>query len=76
MPYNSAEAGKLIRSLRKEKGLSQEVLSGCAGISRSHLAYIEKGTVAPTADTLWRVCDALGIRISRLFELLEERQKF
>ncbi len=75
MSYNSAEAGKLIKMLRKERGLSQEVLSGCAGISRSHLAYIENGAVVPTADTLWRISDALGIRVSRLFEMLEEGQK-
>ena len=37
--------GMLIREWRREKGLSQEVLSGCAGIARSHLAYIENGDV-------------------------------
>ena len=71
MPYNRIRMGMLIREWRREKGLSQEVLSGCAGIARSHLAYIENGDVTPTADTLWRICDALGIRVSTLFEQLE-----
>ena len=35
--------GIVIKKLRKKKKLSQEVLSGFAGIARSHLAMIESG---------------------------------
>ncbi|MBR2055142.1 MAG: helix-turn-helix transcriptional regulator, partial [Clostridia bacterium] len=43
MQYDYVITGRLISKLRKERGLSQEVLSGLAGISRSHLAMIENG---------------------------------
>ena len=65
-------AGKVIRKLRKERCLSQEVLSGLAGIGRSHLAMIEAGTKNANVETLWRIADALDLRLSRLFELIEE----
>ena len=69
--YNNKITGKVIRRLRLKKGLSQEVLSGFACIQRSHLAMIEGGTINPTVDTLWRISEALGIRLSKLFEMIE-----
>ena len=71
MSYNKYITGQIIGMLRVKRGLTQEQLSGLANIARSHLAYIENGDVTPTADTLWRICDALGIRVSTLFEQLE-----
>lgn len=41
--YNSRSTGQVIGILRVQRGLSQEVLSGLAGIARSHLAMIELG---------------------------------
>lgn len=37
------KVGETISYFRKQKGLSQEVLSGLAGIGRSHLSAIERG---------------------------------
>lgn len=54
MDYDYQEMGKLIRKLRKGKALSQDVLSGLAGIGRSHLAMIENGSKTPA----WRLCGA------------------
>ena len=42
MQFDNSEVGKTIRALRKEKGLSQDVLSGLAGIARTHLTMIEQ----------------------------------
>lgn len=72
MPCNSQQCGSMIRALRKRKNLSQEVLSGFACLSRSHLAAIENGTVSPSVDTLGRILDALGISLSQFFRLIEE----
>ena len=44
MPYNRKAFGIVISKLRVKKGLTQESLSGLAGIARSHLAALEKGT--------------------------------
>lgn len=71
MLYCSAVTGKVIRELRKKRGITQEVLSGFACISRSHLAMIENGTKNPNVDTLWRIAEALGMTLSDLLVLIE-----
>ena len=73
MKYNSKITGQLIGILRVKQGLSQEVLSGLAGIARSHLAMIENGDKNPNVDTLWRITAALGIPLSDFFRLVEEK---
>ena len=72
MPYNHKITGQILRGLREKKGVTQEVLSGLAALSRSHLAEIERGTTRANVDTLWRICEALGIPLSELFRLVEE----
>lgn len=53
--------GKVIQNMRKQKRLSQEVLSGLAGIDRTHYSKIERGLRSPTIDTLFKIAHALGI---------------
>ena len=71
MPYNSKSFGIVISSLRVSKGLTQEKLSGLSGISRSHLAALEKGEKVVKLDTLWRIADALEISPSELVQKTE-----
>lgn len=73
MHYDCLITGKIIRQLRKERMLSQEVLSGLAGISRSHLAMIESGKKSANVNTLWSIADALQIPLSQLFLLVEKQ---
>ena len=40
--FDNFAVGQAIRAFRKEKGISQDVLSGFAGIARTHLMMIEK----------------------------------
>lgn len=72
MQYDHVITGQLICKLRKERGLSQEVLSGLSGISRSHLAMIENGKKNPNVNTLWCIADALQMPLSQFFLLLEK----
>ncbi|MBR0144016.1 MAG: helix-turn-helix transcriptional regulator, partial [Clostridia bacterium] len=44
--------GRVIRDLRKSRGKSQEVVSGLAGLDRTHYSKIERGQRSPTIDTL------------------------
>ena len=67
MPYNRKTVGIVISTLRVQKGLTQEQLSGLAGIARSHLAALESGEKIPRADTLWRIAEALSVRPCRKF---------
>lgn len=43
MQFDNKKVGETIRSLRIKKGITQEVLSGLAGIARTHLTMIESG---------------------------------
>ena len=72
MLYNPRKVGLLIHSLRTEQQLSQELLSGLAGIARTHLAMIESGSKSANVETLWRISLALGLRLSTFILMLEE----
>ena len=72
MPYNSKALGLIISTERVRKGMTQEQLSGLAEISRSHLAALESGQKSPKVDTLWRIAEALSVKPSRMFTMLEK----
>lgn len=70
--FDRAAIGRVVRRLRKEKKLSQEVLSGFAGIARSHLAMIESGAKNPNFETLWAISNAFEMPPHALVALIEE----
>lgn len=74
MLFDYSTLGETIRDIRKEKGLSQEVLSGLAGIARTHLTMIENGTMKANIDTVCKIAQALDLRTSELFSIVEDRQ--
>lgn len=74
MLFDYLTLGETIRDIRKERGLSQEVLSGLAGIARTHLTMIENGTMKANIETVCKIAQALDLRPSELFALLEQKQ--
>lgn len=71
MSFDNRAVGAAIRRLRKDRGLSQEVLSGLAGIARTHLTMIESGTKQANFETLWRIAGALNMRPSEMVAQIE-----
>ena len=69
---DSVVVGRVIQRCRIEKKKSQELVSGFAGIGRTHLSAIERGERKPTLETFFRICDALEIRPSILMAAIEE----
>ena len=67
--------GKVIQRFREEKRQSQELVSGFAGIGRTHLSAIERGERKPTLETFFKIADALGVKPSTLVEAIEEEMK-
>ncbi len=65
--------GATIKELRTQQGLSQEVLSGLAGIARTHLTMIENGKKAPHIDTILKISSALDVRLCSLFQIVEQK---
>ena len=73
MVFSYEVMGQTIKALRKERRLTQEVLSGLAGIARTHLTMIESGTIHANIETVWKIAQALDMRPSELFSLIEEK---
>lgn len=69
---NAVLVGRVIQKFRTEKGVSQEVLSGLAGIGRTHLSAIERGQRKPTLETFFQISEALGVRPSVLMDAIEK----
>ncbi len=70
---NSKIVGDAIAECRKQKKISQEVLSGLADIGRTHLSAIERGERKPTLETLYRISIALDMRMSDIVKEIEKR---
>ena len=70
---DSKIVGEVISEKRKQKGISQEVLSGLADIGRTHLSAIERGERKPTLETLYRISQALDIKMSDIVSEIEKR---
>jgi len=62
-----SQFGKRLRSLRKQRGLTQESLAEALGVSVDLVSMIERGLRAPSFDTLERLADALSVQVSALF---------
>ena len=73
--FNRFAAGKVIRQLRTERKLTQEVFSGLVGIARSHLAMIESGSIQPNFETIWRIANAFHIPPHELVKQIELKAK-
>ena len=72
MLYSSKAFGVVISTLRVQKGLTQESMSGLAGIARSHLAALENGEKTAKLDTIWKIADALELAPSELIRRVEQ----
>jgi len=58
--------GENIKNLRKQKGISQEVLAQQLSVVRQTVSKWEKGLSVPDADMLTRIADYFGVSVSAL----------
>lgn len=68
---DSNTVGDVIAGFRRRKDISQEVLSGLADIGRTHLSAIERGERKPTLETLYRLANALDVKMSGIVAEIE-----
>lgn len=57
-----------LKKFRADRGMTQEVLSAKAGISRVYLARLETGKQDPTLTTLKNLAKALKVTVGELVE--------
>ena len=60
------DIGERIKSIRKQKRITQREICKKANCSNSTLSRWENGDRNPTFDCVQRVCDALGVSIAEL----------
>ena len=57
-----------MKSLRKERGWSQETLAGEAGLDRTYISGIERQLKNPTIVVVERIAKALGCKLGELLD--------
>jgi transcriptional regulator with XRE-family HTH domain len=67
--------GTVLRSLRKQRGLSQEALALDAGVERNYISLIELGKNSPSARILFKLCKVLDVNPSLLCVRVEEQMQ-
>lgn len=65
------EFGKHVRSLRRARGMTQEVLAQRSGLSADTIRRIEHGAFSASIETLRKLCRGLEIAQSTIFEGFE-----
>ena len=68
----SGNVGRILAEYRERKGLTQDVLSGLAGLDRSHYSKLERGLRSPTLDTLFKIGQALDIPPHVIVKAIED----
>jgi transcriptional regulator with XRE-family HTH domain len=64
--------GEELRKAREKAGLTQEQLAFRAGIHRTYVSLLERDLKSPTLNTLFRLCAALDISVSKLIAKVEK----
>lgn len=63
--------GETIRSLRKERGISQEELAHRSQVDRAYMSSIERGTQNPGVMTIIRIAAGMNISVAEIFKAAE-----
>ena|SRR5829696_1593444 len=59
--------GQRVRALREEQGLSGAALARKAGLTRNTVSRIELGHHTPSAATVEKIANALGVGVDKLY---------
>jgi transcriptional regulator with XRE-family HTH domain len=67
--------GEELRKAREAAKMTQEELSFRAGIHRTYVSQLERDKKSPTLDVLFRICDALDMKASRIVARVEAKRR-
>ena len=59
--------GLQIKKMREGKKLTQEKLADKVGVHLTYIGNIEIGAKRPSLETLFRIAEELGVKVSDLF---------
>ena len=60
--------GRRLREARRRAGMTLEGVATAAGVTKSFVSAVERGETSPSIGSLYRICEALGISMSALFD--------
>lgn len=60
--------GARVRALRRERGLTIEQIASATGLTKGFISQLERDRTSPSLSSIARICDALGVRLSHIFE--------
>jgi transcriptional regulator with XRE-family HTH domain len=63
------KVGQRIRELRESKGVSQQNLAAICNFEKANLSRIEAGRTNPTVSTLYKISQALEIKLTELVDV-------
>lgn len=73
--------GDLIKTYRKERGLTMQEFAKISGLSKGYISMLEKGKhpqngkeIIPSIDTFNKVAKAMGVTLNKLLESVNGRQ--
>jgi transcriptional regulator with XRE-family HTH domain len=71
---SSGRLGGRIRRLRRERGLTLDLLAERSGVSRAMISKLERGEKNPTLVVAAKVAEGLGVSLSQLVGVEERRE--
>lgn len=72
MGDRQVDIGHKLRTIRKERGLSQRELAAKAGLTNGTISLIEKNRTSPSVASLKSLLDAIPMSMAEFFSTLEE----
>lgn len=67
------DIGHKLKTIRKERGLSQRELAARAGLTNGTISLIEKNKTSPSVASLKSLLDAIPISMAEFFSTLEDQ---
>jgi transcriptional regulator with XRE-family HTH domain len=64
--------GSRIKLMRESKGVSQQDLAAICNFEKGNMSRLEAGRTNPTASTLYKISQALNIKLSELLDISNE----
>lgn len=65
--------GRVLKELRIESGITQEVLAERSECDRTYPSLLERGQRTPSLDVIFKLAEGLKINPVRLVQLVQER---
>ncbi|PKH10585.1 helix-turn-helix domain-containing protein [Planomicrobium sp. MB-3u-38] len=64
--------GQVIKSIRMEKGISQEKLAELVDLHRTYISDIERGGRNVSLVNIFRIAEGLDVKVFEIFQKLEK----